>query len=126
MTTPTVYVVDDDVSVRESLQLLIGCAGWRSETFGSARDFLDYLAAPRARSPGCLVLDVGLPDLNGLELQQRLAGDRTHLAIVFITGQQDERIRPRVLAAGAVDYLSKPFSERALLDAVNAALAVGS
>ena len=73
MITSTVYVVDDDVSVRESLELLIGHAGWRAETFASARDFLEYIAHARAREPGCLVLDVRLPDLNGLELQQRRA-----------------------------------------------------
>src|SRR5687767_14638491 len=89
MTTPVVFVVDDDVSVRESLELLITCAGWRPETFASAREFLEDLARTRARGAGCLVLDVSLPDLNGLELQQRLAGGRTHLPIIFITGYGD-------------------------------------
>jgi FixJ family two-component response regulator len=82
MTTPTVYVVVDDVSVRESLELLIGCAGWRGDVRVGAG--LRRVPRPPAPAPGCLVLDVSLPDLNGLELQQRLAGDRTHLSIAFV------------------------------------------
>ncbi len=89
MTAATVYVVDDDVSVRESLELLIGDAGYRAETFGAAREFLDYLARPRRPEPGCLVLDVSLPDLNGLELQRQLAGEPVPLPIVVITGYGD-------------------------------------
>jgi FixJ family two-component response regulator len=122
MTAPTVYVVDDDVSVRESLELLIGHAGWRPETFASAGAFLDFLARPRPRAAGCLVLDVGLPDLNGLELQRRLAGDHVHLPIVFITGFGDVPMTVRAMKAGAVEFLTKPFGDDALLDAVGQAV----
>ena len=84
--TPTVFVVDDDVSVRESLELLIRCAGWQPETFASAQELL---SRPRALAPSCLVLDVGLPDLNGLDLQKRIAADRIDMPIIFITGYGD-------------------------------------
>jgi FixJ family two-component response regulator len=122
MTTPVVFVVDDDVSVRESLELLIGCAGWRSETFASARDFLECLARPREPAPGCLVLDVSLPDLNGLELQQRLAGGRTHLPIIFITGYGDVPTSVKAMKAGAIEFLTKPFDDQVLLDAISQAI----
>jgi FixJ family two-component response regulator len=122
MITPTVYVVDDDVSVRESLELLIGCAGWRAETFASARDFLEDTARPNARKPGCLVLDVSLPDLNGLELQQRLAGDQTHLPIIFITGYGDVPTTVRAMKAGASEFLTKPFRDDVLLASIGQAL----
>src|SRR5215475_8628096 len=84
--TPTVFVVDDDVSVRESLELLIKFAGWQPETFASAEEFL---ARPRTVTPSCLVLDVSLPDLNGLELQKLIATDRLDMPIIFITGHGD-------------------------------------
>src|SRR6266853_4599099 len=84
--TPVVFVVDDDISVRESLELLIRCAGWQAETFASAQEFL---SRPRALAPSCLVLDVGLPDLNGLELQKLIAADRIDIPIIFITGHGD-------------------------------------
>ena len=119
MMTPTVYVVDDDVSVRESLELLIGCAGWRAETFPSAGEFL---ARGSALAPGCLVLDVSLPDLNGLELQRRLAGDQTQLPIIFITGHGDIPMTVQAMKAGAVEFLTKPFSDDALLDAIGQAV----
>ena len=122
MTTPMVFVVDDDVSVRESLELLIGCAGWRSEMFASAREFLEYLTQPRARVPGCLVLDVSLPDLNGLELQQRLAGGRTQLPIIFITGYGDVPMSVKAMKAGAIEFLTKPFDDQVLLDAIRQAV----
>jgi FixJ family two-component response regulator len=122
MTTPTVYVVDDDISVRESLELLIGCVGWRAETFAAARDFLDFLGRPGARAPGCLVLDVGLPDLNGLELQQRLAGHQTHLPIIFITGYGDVPTTVKAMKAGAIEFLTKPFSDHVLLGAIEQAI----
>lgn len=112
--TPVVFVVDDDISVRESLELLIRSAGWRVETFTSATDFLAY---PRADVPCCLVLDVSLPDLNGLELQQRL-DDRRELPIVFITGHGDIPMSVRAMKAGATEFLTKPFQDDALLDAV--------
>jgi len=122
VTTPTVYVVDDDVSVRESLELLIGCTGWLAETFASAREFLGYLDRPLARAPGCLVLDVSRPDLNGLELQQRLAGNQTHLPIVFVTGYGDVPMTVKAMKAGAVEFLTKPFSDDVLLDAIRQAV----
>src|SRR3712207_5819964 len=122
MTVPVVFVVDDDVSVRESLELLIGFAGWRAETFPAARDFLDFVGRPRARAPGCLVLDVGLPDLNGLELQQRLAGAQTHLPIIFITGYGDVPMTVKAMKAGAIEFLTKPFSDQVLLDAIEQAI----
>jgi FixJ family two-component response regulator len=122
VSTPAVYVVDDDVSVRESLEMLIDCAGWRAETFASARDFLEFLARPRAHAPGCLVLDVNLPDLNGLELQHRLAGGRTHLPIIFITGYGDVPMTVKAMRAGAVEFLTKPFRDDVLLEAIGQAV----
>ncbi len=118
-TTPIVFVVDDDVSVRESLESLIRFAGWRPETYASAHEFL---ARPAAEVPSCLVLDVSLPDLSGLDLQQRVAGDRTDMPIIFITAHRDEAVRSRALESGAVDCLFKPFGEAALLAAIQAAL----
>jgi len=118
-TTPIVFVVDDDVSVRESLELLIQSAGWQPETFESASAFL---ARPPAQVPSCLVLDVSLPDLNGLELQQRIAGDRVDMPIIFITGYGDVPMTVRAMKAGAVEFLTKPFSDDALLTAVADAL----
>ena len=119
MTTPVVFVVDDDVSVRESLEPLIRCAGWRPKTFASAQEFLDYPPPP---APGCLVLDVSLPDLNGLDLQQRLNGHRTHLPIIFITGHGDIPMTVKAMKAGAIEFLTKPFSDDALLGAIGQAV----
>jgi len=116
--TPLVFVVDDDVSVRQSLEVLLRSAGWRVETFTSATDFLDH---PRPNGPCCLVLDVSLPDLNGLELQQRL-DDRSELPIVFITGHGDIPMSVRAMKAGATEFLTKPFRADALLDAVRGAI----
>lgn len=117
--TPTVFVVDDDVSVRESLELLIHTAGWHPETFASASAFL---ARPRVHVPSCLVLDVSLPDLNGLELQTRIAGDRLDMPIIFITGYGDVPMTVKAMKAGAVEFLTKPFSDDVLLSAVAGAL----
>ena len=117
--TPIVFVVDDDVSVRESLELLIHTAGWHPETFASASAFL---ARPRVHVPSCLVLDVSLPDLNGLELQTRIAGDRLDMPIIFITGYGDVPMTVRAMKAGAVEFLTKPFSDDVLLSAVAGAL----
>ena len=116
--TPTVFVVDDDVSVRESLELLIMSGGWKAETFGSAQDFL---FRPRATVPSCLVLDVTLPGLNGLELQQQLV-ERTEMPIIFITGHGDVPMSVRAMKAGAVEFLTKPFDDQLLLDAINGAI----
>src|SRR2546421_12582232 len=103
---PIVFVVDDDVSVRESLEALIRCAGWQAETFASAQEFL---ARPRVLAPSCLVLDVGLPDLNGLDLQKRVAADRSDMPIIFITGNGDVPMTVQAMKAGAVEFLTKPF-----------------
>ena len=118
---PIVFVVDDDVSVRESLELLIRCEGWQPETFASAQEFL---VRPRVLAPSCMILDVGMPGMSGPELQRELKLRGQHIPIVFITANRDEAIRPRVLAQGAVACLFKPFSDTALLDALNKALQV--
>src|SRR5882724_5587445 len=117
--TPIVFVVDDDVSVRESLELLIRCAGWRPETFASAQEFL---ARPRVLAPSCLVLDVSLPDLNGLDLQKRVAVDRIDMPIIFITGYGDVPMTVQAMKAGAVEFLTKPFSDDVLLSAIRHAI----
>src|ERR1700722_3394818 len=117
--TPIVFVVDDDVSVRESLELLIGYAGWRPETFASAQEFL---ARPRVVVPSCLVLDVSLPGLNGLDLQKRIAVDRIDIPIIFITGYGDVPMTVQAMKAGAVEFLTKPFNDEVLLDAIRHAL----
>jgi FixJ family two-component response regulator len=113
-----VFVVDDDVSVRESLELLLASDGWQPRVFDSAQGFL---AHPRPTVPHCLVLDVTLPDLNGLELQQQLA-DRTDMPIIFITGHGDIPMSVRAMKAGAVEFLTKPFNERVLLEAIRGAI----
>ena len=117
--TPIVFIVDDDVSVRESLELLIQNEGWQAETFASAQEFLDH---PRAALPNCLILDVSLPGLNGLELQQRVAAERTDMPIIFITGHGDIPMTVRAMKAGAIEFLTKPFSDEALLNAIRRAL----
>ena len=115
---PTVFVVDDDISVRESLELLIGFAGWRPETFASAREFL---ARPRAFTPSCLVLDVSLPDLSGLDVQE-LVADRVDMPVIFITGHGDIPTTVRAMKAGAVEFLTKPFDDEVLLGAIRHAI----
>ena len=117
--TPLVFVVDDDVSVRESLELLIRHAGWRPETFASAEEFLTR--SPVA-VPSCLILDVSLPDLNGLDLQKRVALDRADMPIIFITGYGDVPMTVQAMKAGAVEFLTKPFGEQVLLDAIRLAI----
>ena len=116
---PMVFVVDDDISVRESLELLIRTEGWRVETFSSAQEFLDR---PRAVVPSCLVLDVSLPGLNGLDLQERVAQERTDMPIIFITGYGNVPMTVRAMKAGAVEFLTKPFGDDVLLDAIRHAL----
>jgi len=116
---PIVFVVDDDVSVRESLELLIRCAGWQPETFASAQEFL---SRPRVLAPSCLILDVGLPDLNGLDLQTRVAVDRTDMPIIFITGHGDVPMTVQAMKAGAVEFLTKPFGDEVLLGAIRSAI----
>jgi FixJ family two-component response regulator len=114
-----VFVVDDDISVRQSVELLIHSAGWRSETFGSAHEFL---ARPRVTVPSCLVLDVSLPGLNGLDLQKHIAMERTDMPIIFITGYGDVPMTVRAMKAGAVEFLTKPFGDEVLLSAIENAL----
>jgi FixJ family two-component response regulator len=116
--TSVVFVVDDDVSVRESLELLIRTAGWRPETFASGQDFL---SRPRATVSCCLLLDVTLPGLSGLELQQQLA-NRTEMPIIFITGHGDVPMTVQAMKAGAVEFLTKPFKDDVLLDAIRGAI----
>jgi FixJ family two-component response regulator len=115
---PIVFVVDDDVSVRESLELLIESVGWKPHTFSSAEAFL---AEPRTQTPNCLVLDVGLPDLNGLDLQKLVAG-RRETPIIFITGYGDVPTSVQAMKAGAVEFLTKPFSDEVLLGAIRDAI----
>jgi len=116
---PIVFVVDDDISVRESLELLIASAGWRPELFASAQEFLK---SSRTSVPSCLVLDVSLPGLNGLELQKRVANERTDMPIIFITGHGNVPMTVQAMKAGAVEFLTKPFSDEALLSAIRQAL----
>jgi FixJ family two-component response regulator len=116
--TPIVFVVDDDVSVRESLELLIRNEGWQAETFQSAREFLVH---PQVIAPCCLVLDVTLPDLSGLDLQKRII-DRTDMPIIFITGYGDVPMTVQAMKAGAVEFLTKPFSADVLLSAIRDAI----
>src|SRR5687768_17296638 len=117
--TPVVFVVDDDLSVRESLDVLIRTAGWQPETYASARAFL---ARARVPGPSCLVLDVSLPDLTGLDLQQRIGPERSDLPIIFITGHGDIPMSVRAMKAGAVEFLTKPFGDEALLNAIGHAI----
>ena len=117
--TPIVFVVDDDLSVRTSLELLIDSAGWQSETFPSAQAFLHR---PRAVGPSCLLLDVSLPDLDGLELQKRVASDRTDMPIIFISGQGDVPMTVRAMKAGAVEFLTKPLAGDTLVGAIQQAI----
>jgi FixJ family two-component response regulator len=116
--TPVVFVVDDDVSVRESLEMLILTAGWQPETFASAEDFL---AHPRIDGPSCLVLDVSLPQLNGLDLQKRIV-DRADMPIIFITGYGDVPTTVQAMKAGAVEFLTKPIRADVLHSAMSHAI----
>jgi FixJ family two-component response regulator len=118
--TPIVFVVDDDPSVREALESLIVQAGWRAQVFESAQDFLSF---PRAVVPSCLVLDVTLPGLNGLELQSLIAGDRIDMPIIFITGHADVPMTVKAMKAGAVEFLTKPVAEDVLINAIGSAIA---
>ena len=116
---PFVCVVDDDSSMRESLRNLIRSAGLNVQTFGSAQEFL---RTPRPDAPSCLVLDVQLPGLSGLELQQELAQMNVQIPIIFITGHGDIPMSVRAMKAGAVDFLTKPFRDQDMLDAVARAI----
>src|SRR4030095_8895390 len=114
-----VFVVDDDVSVRESLELLIQNEGWQPKTFASAQEFLN---CPRALVPNCLLLDISLPGMNGLDLQKRIAVERTDMPIIFITGHGDVPKTVQAMKAGAVEFLTKPFNDEVLLTAIRQAL----
>jgi len=116
---PVVFIVDDDVSVRESLEAMVRLAGFSAEAFASAQDFLQR---PRTMLPNCLVLDVHLPDLSGLELQKMIASERTEMPIIFITGDGDVPMTVRAMKAGAVEFLTKPFDDDVLLDAIRQAI----
>lgn len=116
---PVVYIVDDDISVREALEALIRESGWRPWVFASAKEFLSH---PRISCPSCLVLDVTLPDLNGLDLQQRIAADQSNMPIIFITGYGDVPMTVRAMKAGAVEFLTKPFDDEVLLSAIRSAI----
>jgi FixJ family two-component response regulator len=116
---PVVFVVDDDSSVRGSLELLIDSAGWHAKTFASAREFL---ACPRLPAPSCLVLDVGLPDIDGLELQKRMAGEGIDMPIIFISGCGDVPMTVRAMKAGAIEFLTKPLRDDALMSAIQQAI----
>ncbi len=118
---PVVFVVDDDISVRESLELLIRCQGWCPEIFASASEFLAS-PKPRPSVPSCLVLDVSMPGLSGLELQKRVANDRADMPIIFITGYGDIPMTVEAMKAGAVEFLTKPFTDEALLGAIRGAI----
>jgi FixJ family two-component response regulator len=114
-----VFVVDDDVSVREALQSLVRSAGFEVETFASALDFLDHR---KVDGPSCLVLDVRLPGLSGLDLQKRIREANREIPIVFITGHGDVPTSVRAMKAGALEFLTKPFSDQDLLEAIQQAI----
>ena len=116
---PIVFVVDDDVWIRESLGTLIEDEGWQPETFASAQEFLDR---PRTLTPSCLVLDISLPGIDGLELQKRVAAERTDMPIIFITGHGDIPMSVGAMKAGAAEFLTKPFNDEVLLTAIRQAL----
>lgn len=116
---PVVFVVDDDVSVRESLELLVRSEGWQPELCSSAEEFL---SRPRPSVPSCMVLDVGLPDLNGLDLQKRISTDRVDMPVIFITGHGDVPMSVRAMKAGAIEFLTKPFNDDVLLNAIRQAI----
>ncbi|MDM0022281.1 response regulator transcription factor [Variovorax saccharolyticus] len=117
--TPIVFVVDDDISIRESLELLIRCVGWVPEGFASAKEFL---ARPRTIAPSCLLLDVNLPDLNGLDLQKQVAADRMDMPIIFITGYGDIPMTVQAMKAGAFEFLTKPFDDQVLVSTIQKAI----
>lgn len=118
-TTPIVFIVDDDISVRESLESLVLSGGWQAETFASAKDFLDR---PRVVAPSCLVLDVHLPDLSGLDLQKRVV-DRVDMPVIFITGYGDVPTTVQAMKAGALEFLTKPYRGEVVLAAIENAIA---
>jgi len=119
MTTPIVFVVYDDESVRASLKSLIEAAGWQAETFASAQEFL---CRPRAFVPSCLILDIALPDLSGLDLQKQMALERPEMPAIFVTGCGDVYTSVQAMKAGAMEFLTKPYGDSVLLDAITHAI----
>ena len=117
--TPIVFVVDDDLSVREALESLVSFAGFEPRTFASAQAFL---SEPRVLVPSCLVLDMSLPDLNGLDLQKRIVGDRAEIPIIFISGYGNVPMTVEAMKGGAIEFLTKPFDDEVLLGAIRDAL----
>jgi two-component system response regulator FixJ len=115
----TIFIIDDDESVRRALRRLIGSVGLNAETFVTAEEFLQ---APEEPPPHCLILDVHLPGLSGLELQQRLKAGHRSVPVIFITAYPDDHVRDQALQAGALAFLQKPFEEEALLEAVQRAV----
>ncbi len=119
MADPTVFIVDDEAEVRDAMKLLMDSVGLAAETFASAQDYLDQFEPQR---PGCLVLDIRMPGLSGLELQEKLSKDALHPPIVIITGHGDVPMAVRAVQAGAVDFIEKPFRDQVLLDSVHRAI----
>jgi len=117
--TALISIVDDDESIREAIQSLLGSVGFKAKTFASAEQFLQ---SDQIENTACLILDVRMPGMSGLELQRRLMATQCHIPIVFVTAHGDEEVRSRALQEGAVEFLLKPFSEEALLNAIQAAL----
>lgn len=117
--TPIVFVIDADISVRESLEVLIRTAGWQAETFASAHEFL---SRPRNSVPSCLIADAFLPDMNGLELQERIAAERSGVPIIFLSGRLDIQTTVKAMKAGAMEFLTKPFDQEMLLNAIRQAI----
>jgi FixJ family two-component response regulator len=115
----TIFIVDDDEPVRRAVKRLIKVAGFKAETFGSAREFID---SGHYQSAGVLVLDVRMPGMSGLELQKYVTDSGSDMPIIFITAHEDVRARRMALEAGAIDFLKKPFEDRALMDAIQQAL----
>ena len=118
----TVYVVDDDASVRKALRRLMRSAGFEVLAFDSAEDFLEF---SRCGAPGCVVVDVQMPGMNGLDLQDQLTDAGSKLPLVFITAYEDDHVRARAMNAGATEFLQKPFDDKALLNAIHSALRQG-
>jgi two-component system response regulator FixJ len=123
MAEPTIFIVDDDDAVRDSLRLLLETEGYRTADFASARAFLDAYETGR---PGCLVADVRMPDMNGLELQEAVAARRLGVPVIIVTGHADVPMAVRAMKAGAIDFIEKPFVDTAILEAVRRALAAGA
>jgi two-component system, LuxR family, response regulator FixJ len=116
---PTIFVVDDDAAVRDALKLLLRSVGQAVETFSSGQEFIDAYSEDR---PGCLVLDIRMPGMSGLELQQKLNERHSILPIIFITGHGDVPMAVEAMQAGAVDFIQKPFRDQDLIDRINQAL----